>query len=333
MLKMDEVVYDPLVQTMQARLTLLSAGFPIVALLQERGRLGQLEKMRGICGRLRSAPRSEVPSILKSLLPEIKDFVEMEQLPVKYREQLSGLQGEITNELDALNVRTAALAATAANPASATISSATVGKSAAGLGLGSVVPTTATMRSSMTSVKTKGKGESVKFGRNTSLLSSTAVSSSVVSPSVDPVLVKQWGRQLGILLFSCELPSVHQEAVLLALAAVEQQKVCNELVDKAVSSTCLLPTQQLRRRLTRDSETIVAYLEAQVGAVSEVAVNLTEFFLRLSKLAEEHRKKMGQLDEKIADELWDLAEEHRFEKEDNEADYEKACEKIRQSTK
>ena len=72
MLKWEEVLYSPLVQVMQARLTLVSAGFPIRTLLQERGRLGQLEKMRTLLGRIRSSPRAEVPGHLRALLPEMK---------------------------------------------------------------------------------------------------------------------------------------------------------------------------------------------------------------------------------------------------------------------
>ena len=138
-MKWEEVLYSPLVQLMQARLTLVSAGFPIRALLQERGRLGQLEKMRTLLGRIRSAPRTEVPGHLRALLPEMKvgqggkiaairtaaltflpcghfsqDLLkEVEQLPAAFRSLLTGLSQEIAGELDALQLKrtTSAVAA------------------------------------------------------------------------------------------------------------------------------------------------------------------------------------------------------------------------------
>jgi hypothetical protein len=48
---------------------------------------------------------------------------------------------------------------------------------------------------------------------------------------------------------------------------------------------------------------------------------------------EHHRAEQKALEDRSADEIWDLKEEFRFEREDRESSYEAACQKIREATK
>ena len=310
MLKWEEVLYSPLVQLMQARLTLVSAGFPIRALLQERGRLGQLEKMRTLLGRIRSSPRTEVPGHLRALLPEMKvgqggklaairtaaltfllcdhfsqDLLEeVEQLPAAFRSLLAGLSQEIAGELDALQLKrtTSAVAANLTATAGKTASIMYLHKHtyihtlslplrtlSEAMALYSVVvcsTATAALEPAPAPLSKSGSRSSVKFGRSSTMQGSQLMGT-VPAAIVDPQIVKQWcatlacpiyrtvslhacvcrTRQLGILLFSCDLPAALQELCLSVAQAVAQQQNCNELVDQATAAISVFPCKQIKR--------------------------------------------------------------------------------------
>jgi len=317
MLKGDEVIYEALVEEMLRRLLLVNAGFPLRDIMQERGRLGQLDKLRGLVTKTRTAPRAEVAQVLRALLPELQDLAELPQLADDFRAALSALASEIATELEALQLR---IVSNAADPLQSTNLRSSMGASTMG-------PSKTVSAVSLASTA----GSSRKGGTKLATRSSVATVGSVAA--ADPQLVRQWSRRLGILLFGCELPEVHRAACKEALLAVQQQRDCNALVDEAVHRQSDLPARILLLQWQSDVEHFVGYLEAQAAGFSEVENNLVAFFLGLARQVEEHRAKQKQLDDKVADELWDLAEEHRFEKEDNEADYEKACQCIREATK
>jgi len=307
MLRADEVIYEALVGDMLWRLQQINAGFPLRGVMQERGRLGQLDKLRALVTKTRTAPRAEVAQVLRALLPELQDLAELPQLADDFRASLAAVAGEIAAELEALQQRAS----------DSPTSHAPLVQS----------PTNASKTASLAGSSRRGGTKNMTHS------SGTVATAATGGAYADPQLVKQWSRRLGILLFGCELPEEHQAACAAALQAVQQQRDCNALVDEAVHRQSDLPSRLLHLQWQHDADRFVGYLEAQAAGFSEVENNLVAFFLALARLVEEHRAKQKQLDDQVADELWDLAEEHRFEKEDNEADYEKACQRIREATK
>jgi hypothetical protein len=61
--------------------------------------------------------------------------------------------------------------------------------------------------------------------------------------------------------------------------------------------------------------------------------NLADFFYLVSKMVEKHRKNLKEIEDKSADEIFDLKQDHDQEREDNEEAYEAACQLIRESVK
>jgi len=104
-------------------------------------------------------------------------------------------------------------------------------------------------------------------------------------------------------------------------------------VDDVVLSESELKLRLLDKRYKRLTDQITTYLETQASAVAQAANNLCDFFLQVARMVEKHRKSQKDLDNKSADEIWDLKEEFRFELEDREVLYESACQKIRECTK
>ena len=91
--------------------------------------------------------------------------------------------------------------------------------------------------------------------------------------------------------------------------------------------------RQLDKRYKRLTDQITTYLETQASAVAQAASNLCDFFVLVAKMVETHRKAQKGVDNQSADEVWDLKEDFRFELEDREVLYERACQKIRECTK
>ena len=54
-------------------------------------------------------------------------------------------------------------------------------------------------------------------------------------------------RQLGILLFSCDLPAALQQLCLSVAQAVAQQQTCNVAVDQATAASSVFPCKQIKR--------------------------------------------------------------------------------------
>lgn len=334
----EDVVYDRMVVSMQARLELIVCSFTLKGVLEERGRLAQLEKVRGYITKMRTAPRSEVAGVLRSLLPDLKDVEEIEQIPALFKEQVRGVVTEITEELASVDSRLAAAAAqghglghtssaatlrgtaghtvAGAHTASHTVAAHTT--SATALPGGTAAPLSGTAGLGMS----KSKRQMDKEG-----------TSAVASVSADPTLVKGWNRKLGILYFGSDLPVEYQQGCIESLALVREQKQCNELVDAVVLQESQVKLVKLDKRYKKLIDYITTYLETQASMVATTSTNIGDFFLCTAKMMELHRQAQKQLDDKSADEIWDLKEEFRFEKEDREAAYEAACQKIRESTK
>eukprot|EP00597_Dinobryon_sp_UTEXLB2267_P011259 CAMPEP_0170132346 /NCGR_PEP_ID=MMETSP0020_2-20130122/23807_1 /TAXON_ID=98059 /ORGANISM="Dinobryon sp., Strain UTEXLB2267" /LENGTH=403 /DNA_ID=CAMNT_0010367631 /DNA_START=36 /DNA_END=1244 /DNA_ORIENTATION=+ len=96
---LSAAVTEALVGDMLRRLQQINAGFPLRGVMQERGRLGQLDKLRALVTKTRTAPRAEVAQVLRALLPELQDLAELPQLADDFRASLAAVAGEIAAEL------------------------------------------------------------------------------------------------------------------------------------------------------------------------------------------------------------------------------------------
>ncbi|KAJ1434442.1 hypothetical protein B484DRAFT_289204, partial [Ochromonadaceae sp. CCMP2298] len=149
----------------------------------------------------------------------------------------------------------------------------------------------------------------------------------------DPSLVKGWNRRLGVLYFGSDLPQEYQLGCLQSLELVREQGRCNALVDAVVAQESAVKLRRLDGRYKKLIDAITTYGETQAGMVAQASANVGDFFLATAKIVEHHRAEQKSLEDKSADEIWDLKEEFRFEREDREASYELACQKIREATK
>ena len=332
-LRNPDVVYDRVVVDMQSRLELLVCGFTLKAVLEERGRLAQLDKVRGFITKMRTSPRAEVAGVLRSMLPDLQSVEEIEQIPALFKDQVRVIVAEISDELASVDQRIAA----AGVPLGATGTGAPLGSTAT---LRSAVVTPA---GSMTGNKlaTATASATAALSGTSSALGATRTKKQTEKEGTvagfavhaDPNLVKGWNRKLAILYFSSDLPMEYQEACLKSLELVREQQQCNELVDAVVLDESVLKLQKLDQGYKKLIDSITTYLETQASMLAQVVTNVGDFFLCSAKMVEAHRALQKQLDDKSADEIWDLKEEFRFEKEDREAAYEAACQKIRESTK
>jgi hypothetical protein len=360
-LRNPDVIYDRVVVGMQARLELIACSFTLKSVLEERGRLAQLEKVRGFITKMRTAPRAEVAGVLRSLLPDLRDVDEIELIPALFKEQVRQLVGEISEELASVDQRTAAAAAlghTQGGTSHATLPSGTLHGTSTGAGPGATAAVGATLKSAPGTATLKSAPGTAALGatssahslHGTGALTGTGALSrtgkgrgdtssanhsatAAVAVHADPTLVKGWNRKLGILYFGSDLPMEYQQAVLESLELVREQAACNSLVDAVVLDESAIKLQKLDKRYKKLTDAITTYLETQAGQTAQVTTNIGDFFLATAKMVEAHRALQKQLDDKSADEIWDLKEEFRFEREDKEAAYEAACQKIREATK
>jgi hypothetical protein len=352
-LRNPDVIYDRVVVGMQARLELIACSFTLKSVLEERGRLAQLEKVRGFITKMRTAPRAEVAGVLRSLLPDLRDVDEIELIPALFKEQVRQIVGEISEELASVDQRTAAAAAalghTQGGTSHTTLPSGTLHGTSTGAGLGATAAVGATLKSAAGTTALgatssanslhgtgalNGTGALSRTGKGRGDTSSANHSATAaIAVHADPTLVKGWNRKLGILYFGSDLPLEYQQAVLESLELVREQAACNALVDAVVLEESAVKLQKLDKRYKKLTDAITTYLETQAGMTAQVTTNIGDFFLATAKMVEAHRALQKQLDDKSADEIWDLKEEFRFEREDKEAAYEAACQKIREATK
>ena len=327
----EDVIYDRMLVAMDARLELIVCSFSLKGVLEERGRLAQLDKVRGFIIKMRTAPRHEVAGVLRSLLPELKSIEEIEQIPALFKAVVAEIVAEVTEELASVDAKLASTGMTGgATPMSRTqLNTPAVGALGAtkanmktlGASASMAPPGSATHSATMLGT-TKGKRGGAMDG-----------TSAVASVYADPTLVKGWNRKLGILYFGSDLPLEYQEGCLESLMLIREQKECNQLVDAVVLEESEVKLQKLDKKYKKLTDSITTYLENQASLLSQTVTNLGDFFLTTAKLVEAHRQQQKTLDDKSADEIWDLKEEFRLEKEDREAAYEAACQKIRESTK
>lgn len=315
----EEIVYQRHMEGIQERLELIVTGFGLKGILEERGRLMQLDKVRNLITKLRGVSKSDVPGVLHSILPELEEIFGVESVPALFRKTVGGIIGEMNAELDRIKAYSLENGGANASTMGGTVGTGTAKAQTTGKATRGTSKATAGRRSS--SVATTGKGKS---GKNITIEADSRM-------FIDPSLVKQWNKKLGILYYCSDLPESTQQACVDGVAMAIQQIECNRLVDIAVSDACTKPLRRMDVGYKKLIDAIATFMETQANYVSVTVTNIVEFFLQVAKLVEAHRKLQNDLDEKCADELWDLSEDFRIEREDREIVFEKACDTIRSS--
>ena len=305
-----DVCYERLVATIQERLELICCGFNLKAVLEERGTLMQLDKVRNLITKLRGVPRGEVPGVINSILPELEDILQVEPVDPLFKRIVAECVSEMQTDMERVRLNPGGGDPHLGGASSASGNATTGGKkSAAGAGA-----------SRQTGKSTAGK-------RN-----DKASSAAAAAAYIDPILVKAWSRKLGILYYGSDLPAESQQACISGVEMILMQRECNRLVNQVVSDLSEKILQRMDAQYRKLNDSIAVFLEAQSSYVALCMVNLGDYFLLIAKLVEEHRKEQRTLDEKSADELFDLSEDFRIEREDREVVFEEACQVIRAST-
>jgi len=306
----ENVVYEPHVASMEKRCQFLCSGFTLKAIMEDRGQLSKLDKTRALIVKLRTVPRAEIPDVLEGLMPDLQDMQEVEALPELFTTTLKDTCDDMQAELD----RVAAVAQE--------VAAAPDGSTQAGTGTAAAASSAPPSPS-----KSASRGGAASSRGRTG----TTGGGDVDRSTVDPISVKLWNRQLGILYYGSELPEPYRLACEQAFRDTRQQRECNLKVDAVVLDISEDRTATLQRRYKKLIDVIATYLENQAGRMAVGASNLGDFFLATAKLVEAHRAEQIRLDELTEDELFDWKEDFRLELEDREADFENACDKIRQS--
>lgn len=307
----DEVIYDRVVVAMEEKLELIMGSFNLKAIMTEKGRQSQLDKVRSMISKMRSAPRMEVAGVLTSAMPDLEEISAFEGLQPIFKTTVDLILKEIRAEMEALETRIA----TAATMAKET--TGTIGKTM------SIAPQTF---SATSLTKTFG---------GTKTLGSTKRRSAEKEPAImtyaDPILVKGWHKKLAVLFYGSDIPEDYQSLCHEIMRAIKDQQESNKLIDAVVSTESDQLLQRMDNRYKKLIDRIAAFLENQANFIFIQTTNIGDYFLALAKFIENHRVQQKTLDDKSADELWDISEDFRLELEDREADYEAACQKIRES--
>ena len=171
-----DVCYERLVSSVQERLELICCGFSLKGILEERGRLMQLDKVRNLITKLRGVPKTEVPGVIAALVPELEDVLQMEQVHSLFKKTVSDCIAEMNADMDRVSLQAASGSVVDGGEGNTTAkksaaSSRQTGKSTAGGGRKDAAPVVV----------------------------------------IDPTLVKSWSRRLGILYFGSDLlPKVNK---------------------------------------------------------------------------------------------------------------------------
>lgn len=293
----EDMVYDHLVSTVASRLEVILCGFSLKEVLNERGRLPRLEAVKLLLSKLRTVPRNEVAGVLASLLPDLKEMSSLEKMPATFQVNLSHCVEGIENELERLAQYEE-------------MGGGTVGGGRTTIDAGS----------------TAGKSRRTARSRG-----GTAADTVDKSLYPDPFLVKQWTKILGMLYYASDLPEAVQGVLTDAMNATREQRICNTHVDVVVKEECDYELDRLDSRYKRLIDSIATFLELQTGALAYSSNQVSDFYNKIAKIVEDHKKKQADLDEASLDLLWDMKEENRLAKEDRENEFQDACNALRRS--
>ena len=82
----DEVVYDRVMLSVQERLEMIVCSFGLKGILEERGRLPQLERIRNMIVKLRNVVRGESAGVVKGLMPLLEEILDVEAVPTLFKQ-------------------------------------------------------------------------------------------------------------------------------------------------------------------------------------------------------------------------------------------------------
>lgn len=326
----EDIVYEKLLGTTEVRLDLVCAGFSLRDVMAERGRLPRLESTRTTLSKLRTVPRAEVAALLTSLLPDLRDATGYEKMPPTFLRVVSECVDAIDSELARVQENIDHGFGTEDR-----MNSRQSGMERGSLG-GSVGhrDSKADLALSKTATGTTTKSSTTRKKRISTMSTGTtraAIPENVQLTTADPLLVKQWTRQLSMLYFASDLPDTYKALVAEAMVAVQQARICNTKVDAVVFAECDAVLNDLDKRYKLLVDLIANFLEVQANALSFSSNKVTDFFVKIAKVMESHKAKQVGLDDASLDLLWDYSEENRFACEDREAEYEKLCQALRRS--
>lgn len=94
----DNIMYNNFIATINDRLILIASSFSVRNILEERGRLPQLERIRNFIVKLRNVPRGEVAAIVRTLLPMLTEIIEIETIPAFVKKTINTCILEMNNE-------------------------------------------------------------------------------------------------------------------------------------------------------------------------------------------------------------------------------------------
>ena len=321
------IVYESTISNVEDRMALISSSFCLKNVLEEKGRSPQFERVRNLIIKLRNIPRIEVPNVVRVLIPMLGEIVEVENAPPLLKKGVHECMTEMMAEIQNFD-----LSLSLARTAAASVRTDNVPNTTNG-GTGLFRP-----------LKTRGsssKGNTITIRNKTKILSDTnsnnnndnnsTNNSDNVDMSFDPILVRTWTRRLGVIYFGGDLPITIQEKCLQAMEDLKLKKKCNIKVDEIVKINSEKILNRLDSRNQKLNEFIITFLEAQENYYNFCVGNLTDFFLELSVLVESHRTLQLALDERSADDLWDISEEYRLDGEDKEILFIRFCDDLRKS--
>lgn len=360
----EEIVYDRVIVSMLEKLELIIGSFNLKPLMVEKGRMSQLEKVRGLVTKMRSAPRAELAAVVTSAIADFEEINTFAGLPEIFTTTVATIVKEMQEELANLEKRIAMATVAAATSSGGSLSatgSMALGKTGSVTvgGATGVVPGTGTVGTKGILAKTgatgggSGKTVTIKQGKTalggtgkatlgasgkskrgmTGATLAAATAEPAILTYVDPSLIKAWYRKLAILFYGSDLPEAAQSLLLEVSKQVAEQRECNTLIDDVVTRESDQLLRRMDNRYKKLIDRIASYLENQANYLFTQTSNIGDFYLTLARYMEKHRADQKTLDNKSADEIWDISEDFRFELEDREALYEQACQKIREATK
>lgn len=318
-----DIVYDNLVSTVESRLDIISAGFNLKEVMEERGRLPRLDTIRATLSKLRTVPRAEVAGVLSALLPDLREMSGYDKMPAKFLSILNdcadGIEAEINRVQDNIDQGLGVEDRLNSRP------SGSRGGSRGGAG------ETASQTQSRTKSKTSTKRSGTTTMGKTAGTTRNVVPEHIRLTTADPLLVKNWTRQLSLMYYVSDFCDDYKQVIVDTLLAIKEVRICNQYVDTVVLAECDKPLNHIDQRYKSLTDLIANFFEVQANALSYSSNKITDFFAKIASIMEAHKASQTTLDEASLDLLWDYSEENRFACEDREAEYEALCTKLRKS--
>lgn len=253
----DQIVYDAHMQQIRSKLECIVSSFDLKEILNERGRLMRLDPVRGMITKMKSVPRKDVIGVVRDLLPDLEEIAAVEKVSPIFRGIVEECIADMQREIARVEEYTKSMGDQSSSASRTGVSRTGTAKS---------------MKSTGTVVRnanTATRGGSSRAGSK-SRLGGTAGTASTVdyeyerNSTIDPLSVKQWARQLGILYYGSNLPDVYQRTCVNALAGASQQLDCNGKIDQVVTDECHAVMEKINEKYKSLIDRIATYLETQV---------------------------------------------------------------------